>query len=183
MPRRKARHHRVTVEARSLPYHAHMKTIKTRNSLPVTVRTKVCALLNSRPADAVDLSSQCKQAHWNVKGPSFIALHKLFDEVHDTVESGVDDVAERIVQLGGVASGTVRNAAKASTLKEFPSGPLSGDEACEALSERLAAFGASLRRAIDAADELGDADTADLFTGFSRGVDKALWFVEAHLQG
>lgn len=159
-----------------------MKPIKTRNTLPAQTRTKVAALLNARLADAVDLAAQCKQAHWNVKGPNFIALHELFDKVYEDVESAVDDIAERTVQLGHVAIGTVRTAAKNSELKEFPIGPLQGEEACEALADRLAAFGTSVREAIDAADKLGDKDTADLFTGVSRAIDKSLWFVEAHLQ-
>jgi starvation-inducible DNA-binding protein len=159
-----------------------MKPTKTRNSLPAAVRTKVCSLLNDRLADAVDLSSQCKQAHWNVKGPSFIALHELFDDVYEEVVKAVDDIAERIVQLGGVAEGTARTAAKASNLKEFPRTALSGDEACEAFADRLAAFGTLVRDAIETADKAGDADTADLFTGVSRATDKMLWFVESHLQ-
>lgn len=159
-----------------------MKPIKTRNTLPASVRTKVCSLLNVRLADAVDLCTQCKQAHWNVKGPSFIALHELFDDVYEEAEKAVDDIAERIVQLGGVAEGTARTAAKLSALKEFPRTALSGDEACEALADRLAEFGTLVRDAIEAADKAGDADTADLFTGVSRATDKSLWFVESHLQ-
>src|SRR3954447_26690017 len=92
----------------------------TKNSLPKPIRTKVCNLLNQRLADAIDLQTQCKQAHWNVKGPSFIALHKLFDEINEAVEEYVDLLAERAVQLGGIAEGTVGVIGERSTLPDYP---------------------------------------------------------------
>jgi starvation-inducible DNA-binding protein len=128
----------------------------------------------------VDLQTQCKQAHWNVKGP-FIALHELFDQVNEAVEDYVDDIAERAVQLGGVAEGTARMAAQRSSLAEYPKAA-DGRKHVEALSSALAAFGRSARHAIDQSNDLGDLDTADLFTEVSRGIDKWLWFVEAHVQ-
>ena len=155
---------------------------KTKNDLSETIRGKAIELLNARLADAIDLQTQTKQAHWNVKGPNFIALHELFDKVQADVEEYVDEIAERAVQLGGVAEGTARMAAKRSTLDEYPTGAVDGCSHVEALSTVLAAFGKSARKAIDQADELGDKDTADLFTEVSRGIDKWLWFVEAHLQ-
>lgn len=155
---------------------------KTRNDLPAGARTKVVALLNARLADASDLVSQTKQAHWNVKGPSFIALHKLFDEAYETFSEAVDEIAERAVALGGVARGTARTAAAHSSLKEYPADLTSGTDHCAALADRVAHFGKLIRQAIDDADKLGDADTADLFTGISRECDKTLWFIEAHLQ-
>jgi starvation-inducible DNA-binding protein len=154
----------------------------TKNDLPETVRSKVVELLNARLADAIDLQSQTKQAHWNVKGPNFIALHKLFDEVNEDVEEYVDDLAERLVQLGGTAEGTVRSVAKRSTLPEYPHGLTRGADHVAALSTALATFGKAVRAGIDQSDELRDKDTADLFTGISRGVDKWLWMVEAHVQ-
>jgi starvation-inducible DNA-binding protein len=154
---------------------------KTKNDLPEKTRHEVAALLNARLADSVDLMHQAKQAHWNVKGPSFIALHKLFDEIVDQAEEWMDSMAERVVQLGGIAEGTVRLAAKRSALKEYPLDIGAEREHVEALSAALAGFGKSIRHAIDQADELGDKDTADIFTEISRGVDKYLWFVEAHL--
>ena len=154
----------------------------TKNDLPESVRTKVIGLLNARLADAIDLQTQTKQAHWNVMGPNFIALHELFDKVNEDVEDYVDDIAERAVQLGGVAEGTARMAAKRSSLAEYPANAVDGRSHVEALSSALAAFGKSARKAIDQADELHDVDTSDLFTEISRGVDKWLWFVEAHLQ-
>jgi starvation-inducible DNA-binding protein len=155
---------------------------KTKNDLSETIRSKAIALLNARLADAIDLQSQTKQAHWNVKGPNFIALHELFDKVNEDVEGYVDDIAERAVQLGGVAEGTARMAVKRSTLSEYPANTVDGHSHVEALSSVLAAFGKSVRKAIDEANEFGDLDTADLFTEISRGIDKWLWFVEAHAQ-
>jgi starvation-inducible DNA-binding protein len=152
----------------------------TKNDLPENTRVAIIELLGARLVDATDLQTQCKQAHWNVKGPSFIALHELFDKVNEDVESYVDDLAERIVQLGGYADGSVRTVAKASTLAPYPR-VIGGRENVDALSSALAAFGKSVRAAIDTADKAGDKDTADLFTEVSRGIDKWLWFVEAHL--
>src|SRR6201987_3604965 len=154
----------------------------TKNDLSEDIRTKAIQLLNARLADAIDLATQIKQAHWNVKGPTFIALHELFDKVNEDVEDYVDDIAERAVQLGGIADGTARMAAKRSSLSEYPANISDGRSHVEALSSVLAAFGKSARKAIDQANEFGDLDTADLFTEVSRGIDKWLWFVEAHLQ-
>jgi starvation-inducible DNA-binding protein len=154
----------------------------TKNDLSSTVREKVINLLNARLADSVDLHTQVKHAHWNVKGPNFIALHKLFDEINDAVMEYVDEIAERAVQLGGVAHGTARTAAARSTLSEYPASAADGREHVDALSTALAAFGKSARKAIDESNELGDLDTADIFTEVSRGIDKWLWFVEAHAQ-
>ena len=155
---------------------------KTKNDLSEAVRVKAVELLNARLADCKDLQTQTKQAHWNVKGPNFIALHELFDKVSEGVEDYVDDLAERAVQLGGVAEGTARMVAKRSSLAEYPANAADGRSHVEALSSALAAFGKAARKAIGEANELGDLDTADLFTEVSRGIDKWLWFVEAHLQ-
>jgi starvation-inducible DNA-binding protein len=154
---------------------------KTKNDLPEATRVKAVELLNARLADAIDLETQTKQAHWNVKGPHFIALHELFDKINDEVEDYVDDLAERAVQLGGIAEGTARMAAKRSTLAEYPAA-VDGRSHVEALSSALAAFGKSVRKSINDANEINDLDTADLFTEISRGIDKWLWFVEAHQQ-
>ena len=158
------------------------KLYATKNDLSEQTRSQVIALCNARLADSVDLETQVKQAHWNVKGPDFISLHKLFDEINEDVEDYVDLTAERVVQLGGVAEGTARLAVKASKLPEYPATIAEGHQHVDALSTVLAAYGKLARAAIDEADKLGDADTADIFTEISRGVDKWLWFVEAHLQ-
>jgi starvation-inducible DNA-binding protein len=154
---------------------------KTKNDIPEKVREQIIALLNARLADSVDLMHQAKQAHWNIKGAAFIALHKLFDEIVDAAEEYMDLLAERVVQLGGVAEGTVRIAAKKSALTEYPTNIAAERDHVEALSSALAAYGKTVRRAIDQSDELGDKGTADIFTEISRGTDKYLWFVEAHL--
>jgi starvation-inducible DNA-binding protein len=162
------------------PETAHL--FPTKNDLPATTRARVSELLNARLADCIDLQTQCKQAHWNVKGPSFIALHKLFDDINEDVEEYVDLLAERVVQLGGVAEGTARMVAGRTSLPEYLM-VTDGGAHVDALSSALAAFGGVTRKAIDQVDELGDADTVDILTEVSRGVDKWLWFVEAHLQG
>ncbi|MBX3281691.1 MAG: DNA starvation/stationary phase protection protein Dps [Acidobacteria bacterium] len=154
----------------------------TKIDIPKDAREKLVAILNQRLADAADLKSQAKQAHWNVKGMSFIALHELFDRVASEVDPMVDDIAERITSLGGTALGTVRVAAQNSELPEYPLEISDGADHVDALSTALAEFGKRVRADIDATDKLGDADTADLFTGVSRNIDKLLWFVEAHRQ-
>jgi starvation-inducible DNA-binding protein len=155
---------------------------KTKNNLSEDVRSKAVELLNARLADAIDLQTQTKQAHWNVKGPNFIALHELFDKISEDVEESVDDIAERVVQLGGVAQGTARMVTSRSSLSEYPPNTVDGRSHVEALSSVLAAFGRSMRKGISDANDLGDLDTADLFTEVSCGMDKWLWFVEAHQQ-
>ena len=158
------------------------KLYETENDISAANRLELNALLNQRLASAVDLQSQMKQAHWNVKGPSFIALHELFDKVDEAVEAYVDLIAERVVQLGGIAEGTVRVAAARSRLPEYPMAIAEGMAHVEAVARALSTFGQEIRASIDEANELDDADTADLFTEVSRGIDKWLWFVEAHSQ-
>jgi starvation-inducible DNA-binding protein len=152
----------------------------THNDIPLDQRTELNALMNLRLASAVDLQLQMKQAHWNVKGPSFIGLHKLFDDIHEAIEGYVDMIAERIVQLGGIAEGTIRIAAKRSRLQEYPLTLSEGMAHVSAVAAALAAFGKEARVTIEEAEAFDDADTADLFTEISRGIDKWLWFVEAH---
>ncbi len=155
---------------------------ETENDISKDRRTQLNALLNQRLASAVDLQMQMKQAHWNVKGPSFIGLHELFDKVAEAVEGYVDEIAERIVQLGGVAEGTVRMAAARSRLTEYSPEISEGMAHVESVARALSTFGQEARSTINEADELDDADTADLLTEVSRGIDKWLWFVEAHSQ-
>lgn len=155
---------------------------KTKNDLAEKVRHQVVGLLQERLADCIDLTQQARQAHWNVKGPSFIALHELFDKVYGNAGEYADLLAERIVQLGGIAEGTVPAVAKRSTLPPYPLTTAAGKDHVEALSRALAFFGEQARGAINKATEVGDADTADILTEISRGVDKDLWFVEAHGQ-
>jgi len=154
----------------------------TKNDLPEATRIEVIGLLNQRLAECIDLQTQCKQAHWNVKGPSFIGLHKLFDDVNEDVEQYVDLIAERIVQLGGIAEGTLGAVEGRSTLPDYPLALSSGTEHVAALSDALAAFGRTARIGIEEMNELEDAGSADLLTDISRGIDQWLWFVEAHQQ-
>lgn len=155
---------------------------KSRIELSEKVRRKVTTLLSARLADAIDLSLQLKQAHWNVKGPNFIALHELFDAIHAVVEPKVDELAERMTALGAVAEGTVQAVARRSSLTSYPLAIRDGQAHLQALARALAAFGGQTRAAIAAASAAGDEVTADLFNEITGEIDKQLWFIEAHLQ-
>lgn len=155
---------------------------QTKNDLPEETRAAVIELLNNRLADVIDLKTQLKQAHWNIKGMSFSGLHELFDEAASGADEYADLIAERVVQLGGIAEGTARMVAGRTSLDEYPLEAVSGRFHAEAVSSALARFGAETRTAISEADSYGDAVTADILTEISRGADKHLWFVEAHLQ-
>jgi starvation-inducible DNA-binding protein len=155
---------------------------KTKIDLSEKVRRNIVVILNDALSYAIDLQSQIKHAHWNVKGPNFIALHELFDKISDAVLEQIDEIAERITSLGGTAEGTVAVAAKRSKLKNYPLSITAGKDHLYYLSTQLSVYGKVTRAAITDTGELGDADTADLFTGISRNVDKYLWFLEAHLQ-
>jgi starvation-inducible DNA-binding protein len=155
---------------------------ETRNDLQESSRKGIVQLLNDRLAEAIDLQLQAKHAHWNVKGPNFVGLHDLFDRVADAAREYVDLIAERGVALGGVAEGTVQMVSRRSKLPEYAAKTGEWTVHVEAMRTALATFGSSARRAIDEATDLKDADTADLFTEVSRGIDKLLWMVEAHVQ-
>ncbi len=155
---------------------------ETGIDLPEHARATLVALLNTTLADLSDLKSQAKQAHWNVRGANFFQLHELFDKLAEELDPQIDDVAERIATLGGTAFGTVRAAAANSTIDEFPESLDSDLEFARVLAQRYAAVGSNLRAGIDRADELGDKDTADLYTGISRSVDKNTWFLDAHFR-
>ena len=158
------------------------KMYETDNDISQKRRLELNALMNQRLADAVDLQLQMKQAHWNVKGPHFIGLHELFDQIDKAVEAYVDLIAERVVQLGGIAEGTIRVAAARSRLEEYPLNIADGTAHVEAVCKALSTFGHEARNTINEAEALGDADAADIFTEVSRGIDKWLWFTEAHTQ-
>jgi starvation-inducible DNA-binding protein len=159
------------------------KSFRTSHDLAAKVRSQVIPLLNQHLADTTDLFTQVKTAHWNVKGPHFIALHALFDKLAAELPEQADTVAERVTALGGLAVGTLRQAAATSRLPDLPGGTVDGLALVRALAERYAALAASARAAIDTSTALGDAGTADLFTELVRDLDKSLWFLEAHLQG
>src|SRR5437016_7231320 len=147
------------------------KMYETENDIPQPRRLELNTLMNQRLADAIDLQLQLKQAHWNVKGPHFIGLHELFDKIDEEVESYVDLIAERIVQLGGIAEGTARVAAARSRLEEYPLDIADGAAHVEAVARALSTFGREARVSIDESNALDDADTADMFTEISRGID------------
>ncbi len=154
---------------------------QTRIDLAFEVRSEVVKLLNQTLAATLDLKTQVKQAHWNVKGMNFYQLHELFDAMATELEGYTDMVAERVTTLAGTAMGTARIAAANSILPEYPLDAVDGVEHVTALAERYAIYAKHLRAAIDQTSELGDADTADLYTEVSRDIDKRLWFLEAHL--
>jgi len=155
---------------------------QTGHNLPLGERTELNSLINLSLASAIDLQLQLKQAHWNVKGPYSTGLHELFDNIGDAVENYVDMIAERIVQRGGTAEGTVRMAAASSRLDEYPLMHAESMAHVNMVATALSTFDQQACVTIGEADELDDAGTADLFTEISRGINKWLWFVEAHLQ-
>ena len=151
-------------------------------NIPTESRHALIELLNARLVDTIDLQTQAKFAHWNVKGHNFYQLHLLFDSIAEHLEEGIDLVAERITALGGRANGTVRQAAAHSSLKEYDLNALNGMEHVRVLADRLASLSNSAREAIDRSDDLGDKGTSDLFTEIVRTADKDLYFLESHLQ-
>lgn len=157
-----------------------MQMHKTRNDLKSNTKTTMAALLNARLADTIDLALMTKQAHWNLRGRQFIAVHEMLDGFRTEIDGHVDTIAERVVQLGGVASGTTQAVVQGSKLKAYPTDLVSVEDHIAALEERYGDLANSTRAAIGTSDEAGDADTADIFTAFSRSLDKALWFLEAH---
>jgi starvation-inducible DNA-binding protein len=161
----------------------HRVMYRTRIDLAEEARIELVGLVNQQLADTIDLYLQTKQAHWNIKGEGFYALHTFFDDLAASIEGFVDELGERATALGGLALGTARMAAQSSTLPEFDTSIVSGSDCVQALIERYAAYAASTRVAIERAGELGDPTSEDLFTEISRVVDKDLYFLESHVQG
>lgn len=159
-----------------------MDTYKTENDLSANAKSTAIAVLNARLADAIDLALLTKQAHWNIKGPQFIALHEMIDSFRTEIDGHVDTMAERVVQLGGTALGTTQAVAKTTTLAPYPTDIHKSHDHLRALIERYGKVANTVRAAINETDDAGDADSADLLTAFSRALDKALWFLEAHIQ-
>ncbi len=159
-----------------------MAEYKTQNDLSANAKSVSISVLNARLANSIDLALLTKQAHWNIKGPQFIALHEMIDGFRTEIDEHVDTIAERVVQLGGTALGTTQTVAKATTLAAYPTDIHTSKAHLAALIDRYGKVANAIRKAIDETGNAGDADTADLFTAFSRALDKALWFLEAHVQ-
>ena len=157
-------------------------TFTTSVDLKDSTRQQVIEILNARLADTIDLKTQTKQAHWNVKGPEFFQLHELFDSIAEHLDAAADTIAERVTALGGYAQGTARLAASGSSIPEYDLDAIGGLEHVVALSSRLAQAANQFRSDIDRTDDLGDKGTSDLLTQLTREADKDLWFLEAHLQ-
>jgi starvation-inducible DNA-binding protein len=168
------------MSTRTSPHKTHLPHT-TAIDLPAAARASLVTLLNQQLANVADLYSQTKQAHWNVRGAEFYQLHKLFDDLAEPLEEHIDIVAERAVTLGGLALGTVRSAAAASELDEFPLQP-GGMDYAKALAQRFAKAANAVREAMNVSDELGDLDTTDLLTDLSRDLDKSVYFLEAHFR-
>jgi len=159
-----------------------MQKYQSHNDLPSNTKAVSIGVLNARLADAIDLALLTKQAHWNLKGPNFIALHEMIDGFRTELDGHVDTMAGRIVQLGGTALGTIQTVAATTTLAPYPTDIYASKDHLAALIERYAKLGSSVRVAIDTTAEAGDADTNDLLIAVSRALDKQLWFLEAHIQ-
>lgn len=156
--------------------------MKTRNNLKSNAKKVSTEILNARLADGIDLALITKQAHWNIKGPNFIAVHLMLDGFRTEIDTFVDTMAERVVQLGGTALGTSQTTVASSKLPPYPTDIHATKDHLGALAERYGTAADLVRDAIDQTDDAGDADTADILTNYSRSLEKALWFIEAHIQ-
>jgi starvation-inducible DNA-binding protein len=155
---------------------------QTKTDLRPNTRNVAIELLNARLADVIDVALLTKQAHWNLKGPRFIGIHEMLDGCRTQIDDDVDTMAERVAQLGGTALGTAQVVAPSTTLPPYPTDIYTISGHLAALIDRYGTVANAVRKAIDTADEAGDANTADIFTEASRGLDKALWFLEADIQ-
>ncbi len=163
---------------------AKSKTAKlhaTHNDLGANAREVAVSVLNATLADTMDLTNATHMAHWTVRGAHFAGLHKLFEDFYNQLSEVTDDIAERVVQLGGTPDGTTQAVGEKTRLEPYPADLRDGIEHVKALTTRYAALAKTVRAGIDTTDEAGDADTADLLTGLSRMLDKQLWMLEAHL--
>ncbi|MBK7962083.1 MAG: DNA starvation/stationary phase protection protein Dps [Bdellovibrionales bacterium] len=153
----------------------------TRNDIPEKKRHQITNILNQHLASAIDLSFQAKQAHWNVKAENFTELHEVFDTIYETISASVDEIGERISQLGGQAEGTIQVATKKTYLKPLTLGFNKGPDLVSALADAVAVYGKCLRKSIEEMGPLKDAVSGDMLTQIARSVDKQLWILESHL--
>ncbi len=158
------------------------KNHPTKNNTESNAKTVSIQLLNARVADGIDLALIIKQAHWNLKGREFIGIHLMLDGFRGEVDEFVDTMAERVTQLGGTALGTSQVVAKETSLKPYPTDIYKIEDHLKALIDRFSTLANAVRKNIDETDDAGDKGTADVFTEVSRGLDKNLWFLEAHMQ-
>ncbi len=154
----------------------------TRMSLPEKDRIELVGVLNKTLASLADLYAQLKQAHWNIKGESFISLHLLFDKVAEEIEEQVDVVAERITAMGGTALGTIQEIAKNTNLRVYPLDIFSAKDHVEHLTHNIAILGELSRKNIDLTDELNDMVTNEIYVNLTKILDTNLWFIEAYSQ-
>lgn len=165
------------VQQPSLPTVLHPTSIDLSQEL----RVQLIGLLNATLADLTNLALATKNAHWNVKGMQFISLHKLFDEFYTQALEHIDTIAERITALGGTAYGTLQAAHDCTAIGSYPLDIFSGEEHLQTLSKFVSQVGTTIRHNMQRASDLGDWDTADIFTKISQDLDKRLWFIQAHL--
>lgn len=151
-------------------------------ALKANAKSTVIELLNARLADSIDLALATKQAHWNLKGPNFIAVHEMLDPMRTAIDGHVDIIAERIAQLDGTPLGTSQAVVKATSLDAYPTDIKKVPDHLAALADRFGKLANQVREDIDTADEAGDADSADILTAYSRDLDKNLWFIKSHLE-
>jgi starvation-inducible DNA-binding protein len=159
-----------------------MALSKTRNDLGENAKKTSINVLNGVLVDTIDLTNCVRMAHWTLRGPNFIGLHLMLEGFYNELFASSDDLAERLVQLGGTPDGTSQLVAEKTRLPPYPRDTTYTMTHVAELAERFAANAKAVREGIDATDEAGDADTADLLTETSRALDKKLWMLEAHIE-
>ncbi|WP_271783823.1 DNA starvation/stationary phase protection protein Dps [Aquimarina algiphila] len=155
---------------------------ENHSSINLINKEQLIKILNQQLADTIDLNSQVKQAHWNVKGSNFYTLHQMFDEFASETLEFIDIIAERITALGGVAEGGVVTVSRKTRLESSLGNFQVEESVVKELSLKYQQLSSSTREAINFSEDLRDAATADLFTEVVRGLDKTLWMLEAHIQ-
>ncbi|HUS31745.1 MAG TPA: DNA starvation/stationary phase protection protein Dps [Kofleriaceae bacterium] len=154
---------------------------KTPSQLPEASRSTISAALNEILADGLDLHSQLKVAHWNIRGPQFPTLHPLFEQFANQLAVHNDSIAERAVTLGGHALGTARSVAKQSRLAEYPAETTRDLDHVRVLADRFESYLAAVRASRTSVEKAGDTDTVDLLTGVITEFEKNAWFLRATL--